>query len=385
MRLKITKSSLIIWIALLVYLKPANAVLWTNVNMCYQILKIIITVIILFKFMRNNKIDKVTLLCLLFLIVWSVSIYLNNGTLGSRMQEILSIFGLICLFKWASNTETQILKTISVIAKIAKIYLILELVTIIINKPLFAEAIVAYDKYFLGSDNYSGFIIIPLVAILCSYSQIKYKKITFVTWLFAFVGFLDLAIPFSVTAMFTYLLMLIIFIFINNPEFRNFFTVKKILILSIVFLGLVIGFNIQSHLSGLLSLIGKIGLNSREIIWPMVVNYILEKPLIGWGKLTENQINSYMLYGADHTHNFLLEIIFDTGIIGGFVMFLLMREILKKIKFYKVKYIYILYASLVCYIVCGMFDFYLSLIYFWLLLFSIDLLKTYAIMNEKQV
>lgn len=384
MRLKITKSSLIIWIALLVYLKPANVVLWTNVNLFYQIIKIIITFIIISKFIKNSKIDKEMLFCLLFLTIWAISIFLNNGSLVSRAQELLSILGLLFLLKWISYSDKKILTTFSIVDKIAKVYLILELITIIMDKPLFAEALVTYDKYFLGSDNYSAFIIIPLTGIMCVYSQIKYRRITLSTWFFSIIGFLDLAIPFSVTGMFVYLLMLFLFMFINNPEIRRLFTIKKVGIAGFIFLILVLGIHIQDYFSCILTLLGKVGLNSREIIWPKVINAIFQKPLLGWGKLTEEQISSYLLYGADHAHNIFLEILLDSGVIGGFVFFYWIIGIFKGIKFYNIKYINLLYACFACYIICGMFDFYLPLIYFWLLIFSFDLLKQHAMYENME-
>ena len=385
MKIKITTSNLIIWIALLVYLKPANVVLWTNVNMFYQIIKIFITLVIVFECVKKKiRFDQNIVLCLLFLTVWGISIYLNNGELGESLQELLSIVGLMLLFKCIEFSDKNILATLSIIDTIAKIYLSLELVTIIFDKPLFAEAAVTYDKYFLGSDNYSAFILIPLTGIMFVYSQIKYNKIIISTWFFSIIGFLDLAIPFSVTGVLIYVLMLFLFTFINNPEIRSFFSVKKIVIVVAVFLIAVVGFNIQSHLESLLSLVGKTGLNSREVIWPKVIDAISQKPWIGWGKLSEDQINSYLLYGADHAHNIFLEIILDSGLIGTFIICAWMKEIFKNIKNYKNRYIYLVYMCFGCYVMCGVFDFYLSLIYFWLLMFVIELLKTYAMHMEKK-
>lgn len=379
MCLKISKSNLIILIALLVYLKPANVSLWPQINMVYQIVKIFITLVIVVKFIKARiKFDKRVVLCLMFLTVWGISIYLNNGTLGSRFQEILSIIGLLFLFKWIASSNEKITSMLSIIDKIAKVYFILELITIILDKPLFAEAKVAYDKYFLGSDNYSAFILIPLAGIMFAYSQIKYNKITVITWLFSFVGFLNLAIPFSVMGMVSYFVMIILFLFISNKGIRNLFSLKTVIVVCIIFLIAVVGFNVQNQFSGFLSVFGKIGLNSREIIWPKSVNAFLQKPWIGWGKLSDSQINSYLLYGADHAHNIFLEFLLDSGLIGTLIMIVWIKEIYRGIKNYKVKYIYLIQICFVCYILCGIFDFYLSLIYFWLLIFSIELLKTYA-------
>lgn len=378
MSLKINRSSIVIVVALLVYLKPANVVLWPQINMIYKIVKVFITLIILVVFIkRKMKFDKSVALCLLFITVWGTSIYFNNGQLGSKLQELLSIIGMLFLFKWIEYSDRKITSTLSIIDKIAKIYFVLELITVILDKPLFAEAKIAYDKYFLGSDNYSAFILIPLAGIMFSYSQIKYKKITIGTWIFSFIAFLDLLIPFAVMGMISYLLMIFLFIFVSNPEIRRFFSIKRVVVMAIIFLIAVIGFNIQNHLSGLLAAFGKTGLNSREIIWPKAIQAFFQRPWVGWGSLSEKQVKSYLLYGANHAHNIFLEIILDSGLIGMAIMIAWIKEIYKGLNNCKVKYSYLLQICFACYILCGIFDFYLSSIYFWMLIFSIEIIKKY--------
>ena len=379
LKLKINKSNIIILILLLVYLKPANVVLWPHVNSIYQVIKVIITLVIVFLFLKKGaRLDRNSLLCLSFLVVWSISIYLNNGTLGIRLQELLSIIGMLMLFKWIGDSKNKIILLLSIVDKIAKIYVILELITILLDKPLFASAVVSYDRYFLGSDNYSAFILIPLASFIFVYSYIRNSKITLKAWFFSAIGFLDLAIPISTTGMVSYGLMLLAIILIRYPNIRNFFTVKKITFMMILFLIAVIGFNIQNNFATILSVVGKVGLNSREIIWPKAIRLILEKPLIGWGKLTERQIASYALYGADHTHNVILEFLVDTGLIGTILVFLWMEGILKNSIKTSARYVQIVQVCIAIYMLCAIFDFYIGLIYFWMMFFVLDMLNVYA-------
>ena len=361
------------------YLKPANVVLWPHVNSIYQVIKVIITLVIVFLFLKKGaRLDRNSLLCLSFLVVWSISIYLNNGTLGIRLQELLSIIGMLMLFKWIGDSKNKIILLLSIVDKIAKIYVILELITILLDKPLFASAVVSYDRYFLGSDNYSAFILIPLASFIFVYSYIRNSKITLKAWFFSAIGFLDLAIPISTTGMVSYGLMLLAIILIRYPNIRNFFTVKKITFMMILFLIAVIGFNIQNNFATILSVVGKVGLNSREIIWPKAIRLILEKPLIGWGKLTERQIASYALYGADHTHNVILEFLVDTGLIGTILVFLWMEGILKNSIKTSARYVQIVQVCIAIYMLCAIFDFYIGLIYFWMMFFVLDMLNVYA-------
>lgn len=374
MNLKIKKANLIILIALLVYLKPANAVLWPHVNNIYQVAKVLITLVIIAMFVKNRiKLERSSVLCLSFIALWGISIYLNNGGLGDNLQALLSIIGLMLLFCWASYSEKRIQTLFATITIIAKTYIILELITIILDKPLFSEAIVSYDKYFLGSDNYSAFIILPLTGIMVSHSYLKKGKITASAWIFAILGFLDLALPFAVTGMIAYLLMMIAFALISYPNIRRLFTIHKVAIFIVLFLVAVIFFGIQNHMQGLLGMFGKTGLTSREIIWPKAVQAIISKPIIGWGSLSEEQVKSYILYGAGHAHNIVLEFLLCSGIAGTLLFYIWVKRLVEKTIKIRTNYIYSMQVCIACYLLCGLFDFYLSLIYFWLMLFSFDL------------
>lgn len=373
---RINSINLIIWIALLTYLKPANAILWGPVNDIYKIGKVLATLLIIILALKHRPRFSLQMIsCLAFVIVWGYSIIQNNGELGERLQELLSIIGMVFLFSYIHAKPKKIEFVFSILSKIAKVYFVLELVTIITNKPLFAEAMVNGDRYFLGSDNYSAFIMLPLCGCMFAYSYMKNKKIDLNTWGFALVGFLSLVIPFAVTGMVMYALFLISALLISYPSVRKWMKTKTAIFIALVFTVSVVVFNVQDYLSGVLSFVGKVGLNSREIIWPRAVAAIAMKPIFGWGALTESQKNSYLLYGAGHAHNIVLEFLLETGILGTAIALIWLVTSLKGIAKVKANYMYIMQACLFFYLLCAIFDFYLGLIYFWLMIMSVNVLK----------
>lgn len=266
--MKIKKNDLMIALAVISYLKPANVLLWPRINYIYALLKIVATAWILLEFLKQKKgISRIAVECLLFLTIWAISIFRNNGTLGEYTQQIASIIGLLILFEVISTKE-RLKYLISVVSTLGKIYFVLELVTIFTNKPLFAEITEGYDRYFLGSDNYSAFIMIPVCGFIIVNSLIKHGRITASTWSFAIAGFFALAIPFSVTAMISYgLLLIVVFLTVHHFTLKM-VDYKKIIAITVVFLILVVRFSVQNRLMWLLGKIGKVGLNSRDIIWP---------------------------------------------------------------------------------------------------------------------
>lgn len=375
---KINLINLIICVALITYLKPANVLLWESINGIYKIGKVITTFLIIILVLKKcPKFSVQMLSCLIFVFVWGYSIFRNNGELGDRLQELLSIIGMMFLFSYIQDKPRKIEFVFCILSKIAKLYFMLELVTIITDKPLFAEALVNGDRYFLGSDNYSAFIMLPLCGCMFAYSYMKNKRIDINTWFFSIIGFLSLAIPFSVTGMVMYLLFLLATFLISYPKIRKWMKIRNAIFVVVAFTLAVVVFNVQDYLMGVLSFIKKNGLSAREIIWPRTVAAISMKPLYGWGVLTAEQQNSYLLYGAGHAHNIVLEFLLKTGILGTSIAGLWFVSSVKGIANVKTYYMYVMQLCLFFYLFCAIFDFYLGLIYFWLMIMSINVLKNY--------
>lgn len=369
---------IVICATLVSYMKPMNVTLITPLDNIYNGLKILSTIaILLMVIKRGVHFSKGQLFCLLLVSVWTISIYQNQGSLDVYLQEILSIIGLLFLFGVINNKPQKTIYILGVLSSISKVYILLQFITIITKKPLFADPIVSFDRYFLGSDNYSAFILIPLCSFIFMNCYLRFNRIKIEEWLFPILGFLCLAIPFSVSGMLSYGLMLILMLFMNYPDIRKWFTPKKIIAFIIVFLFLVIAFNIQDKFVGIIGLFGKRGLSSREIIWPRTVDAIMKKPLIGWGALTDAQINSYLLYGAGHAHNIMLEFLLDVGVLGSFFSFLWIYYSFRGMKKIKTKTIHVMQICMSCYLLCSIFDFYFGLIYFWLLIFVAEATVAY--------
>lgn len=359
-----------IYLFLIFYLKPFNVSLIPLLDAIYKLGKLTLTLIILCMFiLRKKRISINLLLCISFILIWAISTYFNTGSLGENAQVLLSIIGLVVFFECFKNMPIAIDTIFEALYNISVCYILLNLLTIIIDKPLFADAIVSYEKYFLGSDNYYAFILLPLSGILFAHDFRLFSRIRSITWFWAIIGLLNLVLVVAYTGILAYLLFLFLVLFRNNKYLNKFFSVKVILVLMVLFLVAVVRFNLVYYLKDVLALIGKKGFSSREIIWPAVFNAFSSKWLLGYGVLTENQVNSYLLYGANHAHNFILELLLDTGVVGSIIMFVWIYKILKKDKYVQLnKDNKVLIQCFVALLVCSFFDFYINLIYFYLLL-----------------
>lgn len=375
--LKCDKHKIMIFLSVLIFLKPSNVSYWSMVDSIYKLLKVLIMLVLIVKYIRSGaKIRKKDVLLFTVLLIWLFSAYCNLHSFGDNLQQVLSIIGIFLLVK-IINTKDKVMMLLESIAFLTKIYVFLELITIFLDHPLFADAMGRSDRFFLGNDNYSAFVIIPLCGIMMASSLFKNNKINKSTWFFLFIAFLCFAVPGSVTAIVSFGILIVCAIFLNWSFLRKALTIKSLIAFAILFVGMVVCFNIQDYFGVLLSVIGKTALNSRETIWPKAVGLIRQKPMFGWGVLTERQIEGYVLYGASHAHNIILQLLLDIGIIGTALLGIWLYGIIKYNKCIKKKYMYILYLCMWCYLFASIFDFYFGLIYFWLMLFIYDMLGQY--------
>lgn len=373
---KIRDKRFIVLLVLLTYLKPYNVTLIPWLNAIYLLLKVFAT-IMLFIYMRNKKIkfNQASKFCIAFLICWTVAMILNSN-IKSNIQNLLSIFCLLLLFNTLPKKLINVQMILKYLSIIAKVYISLHFITIILDHPLFAPTSVSYDKYFLGSDNYSAFILIPLASFILLDHIMNKRKSKIETVFFLIVGFLCLIIPKAWTGLFSYGILLVTVAYKDNSKVQRWFTLRNVLILTVTVLVFIIVFNIQNYIGWLLHLIGKKGFSSREIIWPNAIAAFIKRPILGYGLLTNDQISSYILYGASHTHNYILEFLLDSGIIGSLFVFRWLSSVFKvNNQIFDKDEIRVSLLCFVSYFICSIFDFYITLIYFWLLVMFFDYLK----------
>lgn len=377
MLLKDKQECIIILMILVTYLKPFNVSLIPKLNTLYSIAKIVATIALLIYIFKNKMtFSKSSKWCLAFLMLWTLSITFNNN-IKSNIQALMSIFGILLLFNVMRNKNDGVRVILKCLNYISEVYIILQLYTIIVNHPIFADAMISFDKYFLGSDNYSAFILIPLSGFILTNSYMTNKKIDIKSYIFVVLGFLCLFIPKAWTGMFAYGVFMLLAVSMKMLNLEKIVTARNAFIIMIIFLILVVGFNIQNYFMGVLGVIGKVGFSAREIIWPKAIVATMQRPICGYGILTENQISSYMLYGATHAHNIILEFILDTGIVGSFLAAMWFKEAIsvKKYILKNKEVLLCLQYCIVAYLLCSIMDFYIELIYFWILIFLFDSLK----------
>ena len=368
---KINLREIKIFLIIIPYLKPYNITLISSIDNVFKIWKIISTIIIVLIFLarKKKKIDTRNINLFIFCIVWTLSLLINKAPFVDYFNNILSIVGITLYISNENYKETFKENFSHVLYKISAMYMIFNFVSAIIGTPFFArEMELADNANFLGGDNYSAFILIVLCGLMFFYDIHYNNRFRFKTWMYALAGLMSLIIPFSFSGMISYILLLFLICLKNNPFIRKIVSWKTIVVFCVIAVVSIGYLNLDRALDGILTELDKSGFNGRNFVWECAVRAIAKQPLIGYGGVSDELASTWILAGMNHTHNFVLQYFFSVGVIGSmfFILYFVktMRDICKKAD----SSLNVLYYTIICFLLCAIFDFYIGLIYFYLLL-----------------
>lgn len=370
LKMKVNWQLVYLFFMLMPYLKPYNITLIPSVDAIFKVWKIVATFFIIFRFFKKRHILHVESVYLfIFCAVWGVSLIINEGPIVEYGNNILSILGMVLLFEVGYKNSIFKKNITCLIYNIGAVYQVLNLITVIQGYPFGAYGIRLNDNAnFLGGDNYSAFILIALAGIMFFYDDCYVGKIRRRTWCFSLLGLASLVIPFAFTGIVSYTLLLLMVVFHKYPIVKKFFKWKYIFAVCLIVILAVSYFHLDEFLVKMLNSMNKAGFNGRSLIWPMTITAIMKKPILGYGGLTEEQAGTWLIAGANHAHNFILQYPFSVGVIGTFFIILYFVKILKGSMQLSNQSCRVLLMCLSAFMICSFFDFYIGLIYFYLLL-----------------
>ena len=303
---------------------------------------------------------------LIFTVLFSLTVifstYHSNGAMSSALSIALMMFTIVALSEL--ECKKNIKNFLTVIAKINIAVLLIDDVQVLILTWIGSEDNI---HTWLGLDNFAVFAILPMVGIIVLSDLLNYNKIRKLIFLFCVVTALCKFITFAVTSMIAF--SFIAFYIFSKEYIRVTKNTKKIIIL----LNLIAVFIMLMNFSDIYYFISDITGKStkydysRMIIWFNSVRAILESPMLGYGVLDvadETEIISgyVFLTGFSHTHNYILELLFRSGVVGTILYYLMIKDSIKI--FYtktSCKIIDYLKAFIIAFMILGITDSYYSL------------------------
>lgn len=330
MNIKINKTMILYIFFFIPFFKPVGLSVYAGINSIFLIWKCI-SLLIGIVFIFNESKGKIVTYkndtwfrgLLIFFIIYFFNCFSISKDLVTVISNIAVAFELMILLSTTKNTKRRNIMDCA-LDFIFSILLFLQIISVFyirIGHVIFEQIENDYT-YFLGTDNYSAFATIPMLGAVLFFEYKNHSIISRIKRLFLCFGLCATYIyTGAVTAAFMSTITVIAYVIVKYNKFLlKLITIKKVAALCMLVLFLIMAFDIQNRMLWLLTLVGKsakaITLNSRTIIWEKAFNIIKQNFLFGIGKLTDRQVENYVLYGVDHAHNLILDLLLKTGVVG---------------------------------------------------------------------
>lgn len=366
-KINVTNQSILLFLSGLLMIRPyyiqLNMVLNTIWAYLTVVMAIVTTIIVVKK--RNSR--EVWLWIMSFCVIRIFSSVINgySDILSevSVFAQILLAFNIGLLF--LSDTYGKIAGTI--LNYVISIYLYLDIISGILG--ISKRLGLGTEYSFIGYDNYAVYIILPLLCVKWAIRFKKNQKLTKNDWICWAACLAMKVYTLSYNAILMLLIYAILYLLASKmKQIRRFINPRNAAIIAALMLIGVIRFNVHHIFSGVLLQLGKgTTLNSRTSIWPGVISAIWRKPILGYGGMRLDGIfqeliglNKYWTQ-ATHAHNLYLQLLFEVGIIGFVIYFLMVRHCLKYFSLIKTSRLFaILAAGIGTYFLMLFFDGYIG-------------------------
>lgn len=284
----------------------------------------------------KKQIPKVTLILLLYFLIYAYATYINDGNLLNLFNYSMSIISFVIWIEIIlKNHPLQGLQSLN-ITYILLVYLNLLFFIIFPNGY---EYIIANNgdyvsRYFLGVYNQFAATLIPAVIVNIVYTYMRYKTIKLqsiillITVLFTFIYF------WSATSLVGIALIVVYLILFRKSIFNLLVKVKVIIPIIIGLFVMIVGFNNLGVFSFFIeNILDKdVTLSTRTIIWDAAIEMIKESPYFGYGYLGDG--SKYITFGSGRqrdAHNTILQYMLQHGIVGFIPLILLMILFIKNL------------------------------------------------------
>jgi len=347
MKVKINKDVLKNYIILLMLFMPTVIIKYPLLDKISSLMKNIILFLFLGsyilkkEFFKTNKnySEGIFYMILYFIVLIFITLINSGDFLYVFTSSIKIIAGCIAIYDLYNkrNNDTFLLNLKNILGLLT----ILNIISIIVfPNGLYTEAVVenewhmAVSKWWLfGGKNSMIFFIYP-ANLLAQYFICNKRKKTLFNYLVIICTVLTPLLAKSSTS---FAVMLILS---SNLFFNKIFTKMKIKKLVIIFIFIYFAVTVVlltntsvGILSFVASLFGKdVTFTGRINAWAEVINYILKKPIIGYGLLSSVQ-QQHMLGSISfvNCHNTFLEVLFNGGVVLLYFMIVFIKKIIRKI------------------------------------------------------
>lgn len=363
---KLDSNKLLLIIILFILFRP-EFFKYTNLDMFFDIARVLIFILISLKYILSKKVSNLFFYTIFIWGIFNLFCFINDTWTFNVFINFCLNIAVVMLVELYRNKQRTLDDSLEYILYIFAIFNIL---TILLGyEP---------EKQFLGFDNDIGMRVIPLIGSYIYLKYYLYNKLTrsciFVLCLYA----LNFILTWSVTP---FLTLVLFYLAIKFKDCKNYLSSRKIIFISIFVFFCLYYLKVQNLFSFILvNLLHKdLTLSYRTYIWESVIGAIKYHPIVGFGNIMNStiyyELAYFKYYASIAPHNIFLYFLASGGVIGLslFVKYILycFKDIDKNKKSVLCKIaIYTLFA----YMFCGITSSYYAIEY---LLFFLATVKTF--------
>lgn len=328
-------NNMAIILVFLSFLKPLSLYYFNTINSIYNIWMaltgLVVSTVYFRRYVLKRDVSGIQKAVMFFMATLLISTIMGTKNFSSYIKTY---------FKWLSisvYTEMLIKNNLDGLLKNLSNVIFSYIIINIISMFIFPQGIANPDGltpvFFLGNDNTTTLTLVlgTLFIVLSSYyyyeklNKISVLAVALVTGLYVRNWSVTALISMSI------LIFYLVFLYKRNKK-QKIFNYENYIILGIILFGAIVIFRIQNNFAEIIEAIlhKSVDFTGRTQIWDNCINYIKQRPLLGWGvDEFENRLNSI---GIFHAHCMYLNILLEGGIIALLAFYKIFWVIFKKIK-----------------------------------------------------
>ncbi len=332
----IKRKELRIFMLMLPFCEPyCISVLFFFLHRLFMAAKILAAAIIILDYIygRKNGKPRANKLFLWTLVFW---IYLVSNTLfqvGNNSRLLVGTLTVVGVMLLIENNSDDISSILDVFFQLLEILIYFNLfLMLLFPNGLYVTSAGNTNNWLLGYDNFFAQTFIPAMTLSFINIGYKQKKLRSLCLILAINFSTLLTLP--ATLLVTIIFMDLVF-FLGINRFKKVFNVTTMLVITLIFTIGFIFFDMASSFSFfIVGILGRdLSFTGRTTIWTSTIEMFLKKPIFGYGFVDGTQRVSMMgtrLLGAYNSHNQILELLWEGGIVLLFlfsvVMFITMKN-----------------------------------------------------------
>lgn len=329
----------------------------------------IVSVVIGFLYLAYGRMSKMMLAIIAFEATLTLSTILNAGDYYGLVVDIVRTIPFCMLIEIGIKQNPK--ELIKALAAVLGTECLINSITILAfpNGMYENDSIIGWyhtENYFLAYDNIHIMYLLPFLTNLWLYRTYRKKSAALTAvWMLLFSA--TVYVTWSATSVVVITVFLIIFLFSEFRLMKKIIELKKYLVLIIAaFVGIILLRRQEFFANFIVDFLGKdLTLSGRTDIWDNALYWFEKHPIFGNGIQTIEVV--YRAIGAPHAHNYILQILYQSGIMGLVCFAVILFLLFKPLRHAKGKeYGYILSAALFIYLVLFQVEVYISVMMgFW--------------------